>query len=150
MAAINTRRVALGAVAGGVVWVLWSMLINVVLLAHRYTAAQEAGMLLKAPRYSFFIGYWIVTLFLASYILAWLYASARATLGAGFGTALKIGLVGGVIAGFPPNLSSPKWAPVDRIFPLWWMLDLWVGGAAARGDAGLALKGALTPQRGGA
>src|SRR5207245_3780724 len=103
--------------SGGVVWVLWSMLINVVLLAHRYTAAQEAGLLLKAPRYSFFIGYWIVTLFLASYILAWLYASARATLGAGFGTALKIGLVGGFLAGFPLNLSTATWAPVDRIFP---------------------------------
>ena len=140
MAAINMRRVALGAVAGGVAWVLWSMLINVVLLAHRYAAAQEAGLLLKAPRYSFFIGYWIVTLFLVSYILAWLYASARATLGAGFGTALKIGLVGGFIAGFPSNLSSATWAPVDRIFPLWWMLDLWVGAAAATVIAGWLYK----------
>jgi hypothetical protein len=140
MAAINMRRVALGAVAGGVVWVLWSMLINRVLLAHRYTAAQEAGLLLKAPRYSFFIGYWIVTLFLVSYILAWLYASARATLGAGFGTALKIGLVGGFIAGFPSNLSSATWARFDRIFPLWWMLDLWVGAAAATVIAGWLYK----------
>jgi hypothetical protein len=29
------------------------------------------------------------------------------------------------------NLSMASWAPFDRIFPLWWMLDLWVGSILA-------------------
>ena len=35
MAAVNTRRVALGAAVGGVVWTIWSMLINVFVLGSR-------------------------------------------------------------------------------------------------------------------
>ncbi len=136
MAAINTRRVALGAAAGGVVWTIWSMLINVKILGAKYLAAQQAGQLLNQPRYSFFIGYWIVTLFLLSYVLAWLYASARATQGAGPGTALTVGLLVGFAAGFPMNLSSATWAPFDRVFPLWWLLDMWVGAILASLVAG--------------
>jgi hypothetical protein len=45
--------------------------------------AQQAGLFLKEPRYPFFPAAWIVVLFLISYILAWLYASARVTRGAG-------------------------------------------------------------------
>ncbi len=136
MAAINTRRVALGAAAGGVVWTIWSMLINVKILGAKYLAAQQAGQLLSQPRYSFFIGYWIVTLFLLSYMLAWLYASVRATQGAGPGTALTVGLLVGFAAGFPMNLSSATWAPFDRVFPLWWLLDMWVGAILASLVAG--------------
>lgn len=127
MAAINMRRVALGAIAGGVVWTVWSMVINVVILKSHYMAAQQAGLLMKQPRYPFFLGYWIITLFLLSYVLAWLYASARATQGPGPGLALTIGLLVGFAAAFPLNLSTATWAPFDRIFPLWWMVDLWVG-----------------------
>jgi hypothetical protein len=131
MAAVNTRRVVLGAVVGGVVWTIWSVIINVVALASRYAAAQKAGLLLVTPRYSFFMGYWIITLFLLAYVLAWLYASVRATRGAGPGTALKVGLLVGFAAGFPTNFSQATWSPVDRILPLGWMLDLWVGAILA-------------------
>lgn len=140
MAAVNTRRVALGALAGCVVWTIWSLVINAVVLASRYATAQEAGQMLKQPRYSFFLGYWIVTLFVVSFILAWLYAAARATLGAGPGTALKIGLAVGFAAGFPSNLSTATWAPFTRIFPLFWMLDLWVGAVLAALVAGWLYK----------
>lgn len=131
MAAVNTRRVALGAVAGGVAWTIWSMVVNVAILASKYAAAQGAGMLLKQPRYPFFLGYWIITLFLLSYVVAWLYSSVRATRGAGPGTALTVGLLVGFAAAFPMNLSTASWAPFDRILPLWWMLDLWVGAILA-------------------
>ncbi len=127
MAAINMRRVALGTIVGGVVWTAWSFLINGWILASRYAAAEQAGQLLKQPRYPFFLGYWIITLFLLSYVIAWLYASSRATQGPGPGLALTIGLVVGFAASFPVNLSVASWAPFARIFPLWWMVDLWVG-----------------------
>lgn len=136
MAAVNTRRVILGALAGGVAWSIWDMAINFAVLAPKYAAAQEAGLFLKQPRYSFFVGYWIVTIFLFSYILAWLYASVRATQGAGPGTALKLGLLVGFAASFPMNLSFATWSPIDRVFPLWWMLDLWVGALVAALVAG--------------
>ncbi len=136
MAAVNTRRVVLGAFAGGVVWSIWSTAINLVILEPKYAEAQKAGLLLQQPRYSFFIGYWMVTLFLVSYALAWLYASVRATRGAGPGTALKVGLLVGFAAGFPMSLSQATWSPVSRVLPLWWMLDLWIGAVLATLVAG--------------
>jgi hypothetical protein len=140
MAAVNTRRVALGTIVGGVVWTIWSTVVNMVILGPRYAIAQEAGRLLKQPRYPFFIGYWIITLFLLAYVVAWLYASVRATRGAGPGTALTVGLLVGFAAGFPMNLSVATWSPVGRVFPLWWMLDLWVGALLASLVAGWLYK----------
>src|SRR3989442_1026349 len=92
MAPVNSGRVLLGALAGGVVWNLWSIAINVGVLRDRYAAAQQAGTFLAQPRYPFFVGIWILTLFVLAYILAWFYASVRATRGAGPGTALQVGL----------------------------------------------------------
>lgn len=140
MAAINSKRVVLGAVAGGVVWFVWSMIINFTVLGPRYEAAQQAGQFLKEPRYPFFVGQWIIILFLLSYILAWLYASARSTLGPGPGTALRMGLLVGFAIGFPLNFSFATWSPLDRIFPLWWMLELWVGAVLATLVAGWLYK----------
>lgn len=131
MASVNTRRVLLGALAGGVVWNVWSIVINLVVLRDRYAAAQQAGTFLKQPRYSFFVGAWIVMLFILAYIVAWLYASVRATRGAGPKTATVVGLLVGFAAGFPTNFANATWAPISRHFPLWWMLELWVGAILA-------------------
>ena len=111
MAAVNTRRVALGAVVGGVVWTVWSIVVNTVILGSHYATAQGTGQLLKEARYPLFLAYWIITLFLLAYVLAWLYASVRATRGAGPGTALTVGLLVGFAAGFPVNLSLAALQP---------------------------------------
>jgi len=140
MAAVNSRRILLGAVAGGVVWTVWTMLINAVLLAPQYTAAQEAGQLLKQPRYPLFLAFWIITLFLVSYALAWLYAGVRATRGAGPGTALRLGLLVGFAIAFPLSLSVASWAPWGRTISLWWMIDLWGGAVLATLVAGWLYK----------
>lgn len=136
MAAINWRRVWLGTVVGGVVWTIWSILVNAVILAPRYAAAQNAGQLLKEPRYPFFLGVWVLSLFILSYIIAWLYASVRGTQGPGPKTALTVGVVVGFAAGFPVNFSVTTWAPFERIFPFWWTLDLWIGAILAALVAG--------------
>lgn len=136
MAAINWRRVWLGTVVGGVVWTIWSILVNAVILAPRYAAAQNAGQLLKEPRYPFFLGVWVLALFILSYIIAWLYASVRGTQGPGPKTALLVGIAVGFAAGFPVNFSVTTWAPFERIFPLWWTLDLWIGAILAALVAG--------------
>ena len=136
MAAVNSGRVLIGALAGGVVWTLWSMFINIAVLGKRYEAAQAAGFFLKQPRYPFFIGLWILVLFALAYVVAWLYASARATRGAGPGTALKVGLFVGFASGFPMSFGASAWAPYTRMIPLWQMLELGVGAILATLVAG--------------
>jgi len=136
MAAVNSRRVLLGALAGGVVWNLWSMCIYFGVLEKRYAAGQEAGLFLKQPRYPLFSVYWIVLLFVLAYIVAWLYASARATRGAGPGTALQVGFLVGFASGFPAAFGAATWAPYTRMIPLWQMLELWVGAILAALVAG--------------
>jgi hypothetical protein len=136
MSAVNTKRVVLGAVVGGVVWSTWSTVINTVIEKTRYAEAANAGVLLKQPRYPLFIPYWIITVFLLSWVCAWLYSSVRATRGGGPGTAVTIGLLVGFAAGFPVNLSVAAWLPLDRYIPLWWMLDMWIGAIMASLVAG--------------
>jgi hypothetical protein len=118
----------LGGLAGGVVWLIWSWASgNYIIGNARYSAAQNASLFLKAPRYPFFMGEWVITLLVMGIILAYLYASVRQTLGAGPITALKVGFLVGFVAGFPLNFAQATWAPIDRMFPLGWMLDMWVG-----------------------
>jgi hypothetical protein len=136
MAAVNSRRVLLGALAGGVVWNLWSICIYFAVLGKRYAAAQEAGIFLKQPRYTWFPVFWIVLLFALAYIVAWLYASARATRGAGASTALQVGFLVGFASGFPSALAVATWGPYTRMIPLWQMLELWVGAILAALVAG--------------
>lgn len=131
MAGVNVRRVVLGTIAGGVVWSLWSTLVNLLILESRYAAAQQAGLFLKQPRYPLFFGYWFITLFVLAYILTWFYVSVRGTLGPGPVTALRVGFLAGFVSGFPLSLSLAAWAPFGRLIPFWWMLDLWVGAILA-------------------
>jgi hypothetical protein len=140
MATVNTRRVVLGAVAGGVVWCIWSTIVNLVILKARFAVEQASGLMRRQPHYPLFVVYWFITLFLLAYVIAWLYSSVRATRGAGPGTALTIGLLVGFAAGFPMNLSLATWSPMSRHLPLWWMLDLWLGAILASLVAGWLYK----------
>lgn len=136
MPTVNTRRIVLGALVGGLVWNVWSLVVNVTVLGPRYPSAQQAGYLLQEPRYPFFTAVWVLTLFVLAGLLAWLYAGLRATYGPGPRTAFKVGVVGGFAAGFPTNFAMTTWAPFDRVFPLWWTLELWVGAILATLAAG--------------
>lgn len=134
---VNRGRVWLGGLFGGVVWVIWSVLAGQFIIgAARYQAAQNAGLFLKLPRYPFFVGQWIVITLLLAIIIAHLYAWSRRTLGPGPVTALKVGFLVGFMAGFPENFAQAAWSPVERIFPLGWMLDMWIGSVLAALVAG--------------
>jgi len=138
---VNRGRVWLGGLAGGIVWFVWSFLVNQFIITNaRYEALQNAGLFLKQPRYPFFAGQWIVILFILAIIMAHLYAWARQTLAPGPGTALKIGFLVGFAAGFPENFAQATWSAVDRIFPLGWMLEMWVGSILATLVAGWLYK----------
>jgi hypothetical protein len=138
---MNRSRVWLGGLAGGVVWLAWSFVPGRLIIGDaRDVAAQNAGLFLKESRYPFFVVQWIVIVFVLAIIVAHLYAWARQTLGPGPGTALKIGFLAGFAAGFPGNFAQAAWSPVDRMFPLGWMLDLWVGAILATLVAGWLYK----------
>jgi len=130
--ALNKSRIWLGGIAGGVVWNVWSWVINTYAIQNaRYVAAQNAGVFLKTPRYPFFVAQWIVLLFVLAIIVAHLYAWTRQTLGPGPGSALRVGFWVGLIAGFPLNFAQATWSAADRALPFGWMLEMWLGAILA-------------------
>jgi hypothetical protein len=46
----------------------------------------------------------------------------------------------GFIAGFPLNFAQAAWSPLERIFPLGWMLEMWLGAILATLVAGALYK----------
>ena len=138
---VNRGRVYLGGLAGGLVWFVWSFVVNDFIVGTaRYQAEQASGRFLAQPRYPFFVGQWAVVLFVAGIVVAHLYAWARQTSGPGPATALKIGFLVGFIGGFPDNFALATWLPSPRIFPLGWMLEMWVGAILATMVAGWLYK----------
>jgi hypothetical protein len=136
---LNTARVWMGGIAGGVVWNVWGFFLGM-RQGPFYEAMQRQGLFLKAPRYPFFLGEWIGTIFVMSIILSYIYAWSRATAGPGPKTALKIGMLVGFCAGFPGNFAQAAWSPIPRVLPLGWMLDAWVGAILATLVAGSLYK----------
>lgn len=137
MAVINSKRVWIGALAGGVAWTVWSFVIAIVVIGEaRYQKAQQAGVFLTEPRYPYFPVVWILSLFVLSYAGAWLYARVRATEGGGPKTAACVGAWLGFAAGFPGNFAQSAFLNADRMLPLGWTLDLWGGAILATLVAG--------------
>jgi hypothetical protein len=147
---LNKGRIWLGGLAGGVVWNVWSIVVNLFIVGNaRYIAAQNAGVFLKTPRYSFFTGQWIVILFVLAIVLAHLYAWTRKTLGPGPHTALRIGFWVGFVAGFPLNFAQATWLAAGRALPFGWMLEMWVGAILATLVAGFLYKDSLVQAQAG-
>ena len=138
MPVINRKRVWLGGVVGGIVWFLWSFVVNGPILGKHYMAAPDH--FLQQPRYAAFLPIWGLTCVLMAYVLAWLYAVARATLGAGPKTALCIGLKVGFVMSVPHNFAMATFSTAERIFPLWWTLEAWIGAIVASLIAGWLYK----------
>jgi hypothetical protein len=137
---LNRGRIWLGGLAGGVVWNLWSFLVYRYITGARYVVAQNSGLFLKTPRYPFFVAQWTVLLFILAIAAAHLYAWSRQGLGAGPGTALKIGFLVGFFAGFPENFAQATWSAVDRALPFGWMIEMWLGAILAALVAGWLYK----------
>ena len=108
---LNTTRVWLGGIVGGVVWIAWGFFIGM-RQAPLYAAMQKQGLFLQQPRYQLFAAYWILLIFVMSILIAYLYAWARATAGPGPKTALKIGMIVGFCAGVPGNFAQASWSLV--------------------------------------
>src|SRR5580658_6035738 len=136
---LNTARVWLGGVAGGVVWIAWGFVVGM-RQAPLYEAIQKQGLFLKEPRYSLFTPLWILLIFVMSILIARLYAWARATAGPGPKTALKIGMIVGFCAGVPGNFGQAAWSPVPTMLPLGYVGRLDPG----RAGSGFLIQGVET------
>jgi hypothetical protein len=136
---LNKARVWLGGFVGGVVWTAWSFFVQT-RIGPLYEAMQKQGLFLKESRYPFFVGQWIVMVFVMSILLAYLYAWSRATAGPGIRTALRIGMIVGFCAGVPGNFAQASWSPIPRMLPLGWMLEMWIGAILATVVAGWLYK----------
>lgn len=129
MAAINSKRVLLGAVAGAVVWSVWTSMVTMVVLGSTYAAEEKAGQVLASPRFGgplFFLS-WFLTIFVVSGLCVSIYAAVRDAWGPRPRTALILGLILGFMSAFPLNLCITSWLAVNPKVPLFWLLDVWVG-----------------------
>ncbi|MCS7183215.1 MAG: hypothetical protein NZ869_08935 [Thermoanaerobaculum sp.] len=131
MKKINQGRLLLGAVVGGVAWGVWSWVVNAVLFSSDLRQAQDANLLLQSPRYPFFLPLWFLLLILLTYVLTWFYTGMREVFLPGPKTALAVGILGGFAIAFPLSFAVAAWVPLDRLVPLAWLVDLWVGAILA-------------------
>ena len=143
MAAINTRRVWLGALVGGLAFFAWSMIMEfgvsaALVGATRRRIAFAAGWFLQVPRVPAGVALtvWTLSLFVIAGGLAWLYAAMRATVGAGPRTALLLGLIVGFAAGFPLEFMHAAFQPLSARYALIWMVEMGVGCVVAALAAG--------------
>ncbi len=143
MEAINKRSVRLGALWGGVVFFVWSIVAEygggyLVVGKTRMEIAMNAGWFLREPRvpgWLFFV-VWIVCGFLIAWGLAWLYANVRATAGPGPKTAALLGLIVGFIAGFPMEFAHAAYQPLTGRYAIVWFVEMLVGCILAALTAG--------------
>ena len=71
------------------------------------------------------------------YCFNWCYIfGVRGSWGAGPLSAVKVGLIGGLLAGFPVNFYLSAWATFERGIPGGWLLELLVGAVLATCVAG--------------
>ena len=141
--AINRRRVWLGALVGGGVFNLWSLVVEFALMPAivgkaRMDIALMNGWFLKTPRIStgLFFLVWVIALFVISYGLAWAYAAMRATAGAGPGTAFKLGLAVAFAAAVPMNFAHAVFDGLSARYWLTWAIEIGVGTILAALAAG--------------
>ncbi len=145
--AVNARSVRMGAVWGGIVFLVWSFVMEfgvsyLIVGRTRMEIAMNAGWFLKEPRVPFwlFLVVWIVCLFLIAWGLAWLYANARVTAGPGPKTAAIIGLIVGFTAGFPMEFAHGVMQPLTGRYAIVWFLEMLVGCILAALVAGKVYK----------
>lgn len=132
---MNRMRIVLGGLLGGIVWNVVSFLINVLVLGDRYKVLTDTGVFRQQPRGAFLAVHPLLLL-LSGIGLAWLYAAARSGLGAGPKTALKVGLLAGLVIAVPSNFAQFAWSHCGGYVAMWWSIEMAVGAALATLTAG--------------
>jgi hypothetical protein len=143
LSSINVRRIWLGALVGGLVFFVWSMVMEFGVSAAlvgsaRRDVAVTSGWFLAVPRVptAVALSVWTLSLFVIAAGLAWAYAAMRATAGAGPRTAALLGLVVGFAAGFPLEFMHAVFQPLSARYALGWMIEMGGGCVLAALAAG--------------
>lgn len=131
---MNYSRILIGGVVSGIVLVVVNFLTGSFILWERYETLQQNGVLRPEPRLPF-LPLYVLGMFAVGALLIWLYAAARPRLGAGPHTAIKVGLVVGLISGVPANFSQFCWTYVGGYVSMWWAIS-WVVGCLLATVAG--------------
>ncbi len=105
---MNTKRIVIGGIVAGLIVFAAHGIANGPLLMARYKALQSANVLQMQPRLNFPV-VWGVLMLLYGIGLAWFYAAVRPRLGPGPGTAVIVGIVLGLMANLPGEVSTYAW-----------------------------------------
>jgi hypothetical protein len=87
---MNTKRILWGGLAAGVLLNVTEAILNAGILMDDYSAILEAHQLTEA---SWAMAGYIVSMFVMGIAVAWLYAALRPRFGAGWGTAMRAGVL---------------------------------------------------------
>ena len=127
---MNRGGILLGGIVGGIVFNIVAFVINGPVLGTRFLILRGAHVLRENPRGPFMPVYPLL-IFAISIALVWLYAAARPRLGPGPATALKIGIVAGLIGSIPSNFAEYSWAYTGGYVAMWWTIQMVAGCALA-------------------
>ncbi len=136
---MQTKRLLISGIAGGVVMWVVDSIANGVVLRDRFQAIAEAGGLQSTPRLPFY-PLWALLMLGLGIGVAWIYACARTRLGPGPKTALTVGVLIGLMIYLPSNLTQASWGMLGRSLPLVWFVFGVVGTIAGALVAGALYK----------
>jgi len=128
-----------GGFLGGVVWIVWSWVLNMMFLGPRYMDIQNSGLFLKqAINFSWGNGSCCCSCWQSS-CLIFMHGHEQPS-GQVRLPPSSLGFVVGFAIGFPGNFAQATWSPIPPVFPLGWMLEMWVGAILATLVAGFLYK----------
>jgi hypothetical protein len=114
---MNYKRILIGGFVAGLIINILDFVVMFAVTGKIYEKFQADGFFIKDPRLPF-LPLWILGMFLMGFLLAWFYAVARASLGAGPKTALLVSFVLALMVHVPYNFSEASWALTGRLLPL--------------------------------
>ena len=114
---INAKRMIIGGLAAGVAINVIETVAHMCVLGERYANLTKMGFYLPEPRYNF-MPVWIGFCFFFGLILSWLYAASRGTFKPGPVTALKVGIMAGLLVALSATLPSLAWSSVGKLVPV--------------------------------
>lgn len=114
---INCKKVLLGGFAAGIFTNFCDFIGHGVILMPRYNALMQMGYYFKEPAVPF-LPLNIFMNFTMCILAVWIYAACRDTLGPGPKTALKVGLILGIMITLPSTLVSIAWSPIGKFVPV--------------------------------
>lgn len=113
---ININRMMLGGIVAGLCMLVIGMIVHGVLLEDQYTALRNTGFIRSTPNWTGMIMHHLSVIF-AGIPLSVIYVLIRKTVGAGPGSALRLGVMIGLIC-LPAAVSLYAFYNIGGMVPL--------------------------------